>query len=479
MIIDRTGKITNINDLENAINNIEKKIKEIEFEFNLYESKLNELYNDLNQDHILKKGTISKSKKKLSGPLINFLKKLFNKLLYPPLANLFETQTKFNSNTTKLLNLLREKLNQILLDMKNNFSNNLNIIDDKVEQLNKKLLELNHYRYIEIKNLEHTLNNELINLKAELGNISYTYLFLQKNMQDVIEKNEVIKKEIYEKNEAIKKEIIKLDSKIEKTKIQLIAFSHLKEKITEESYKKDLSYEKISNQNILKNTLYFNLEDKLRGSEEEIANRQYIYLEHLKNCQPVLDIGCGRGEMLEHLKNYGIEAIGIDSNHIMVEFCLSKKLNAIKGDALTYLSNIEDNSLGAIFASHFIEHLYPADLLNFLSLSYNKLKPNGLLIMETPNVLGLYSLSQSFYLDITHINPVHPHTLKLLLELLNFNIKKILFLSPWEDNIQLASLPDKIYQGEHAEIYRLIQENFTKLNEILFAPRDYAIIAEK
>lgn len=472
MIIDKRGKITNVNDIQNIETSEQKQQSQRVNNLSLFEPKLNELYNKINQNHILHRYIIKKSSKKFIGFFINIFKKLLNRLLYPTFANLFEIQNEFNSTAIQLLNALREKINYALIDMHDKFSNNFDQTNLNIEQVDKKLLELNHHRYMEIKNIENIVHNEFLNLKTELANIIYTYIFLQKNVQELISKYEIISNKIVNLDNRIKQEV-------EKIKIQLIGLSQLQESLAIQSNKQNSVGEVSNEENLMEDTLYFNLEDKLRGDEYEIAYRQYRYIEYFRNNMPVLDVGCGRGEMLTHLKNNGIEAIGIDSNQFMVDYCLSKDLKVIRANAISYLSGMENSSLGAIFASHFIEHLCPKDLLKFLSLSYNKLKKDGILIMETPNVLGLYTISQSFYLDITHVNPVHPHTLKLILGLLGFKIIDALMLSQWDDGIKLASLPSKIYNMQDADVFQLIEKNFSNLNEILFAPRDYAIIARK
>jgi O-antigen chain-terminating methyltransferase len=479
MIIDKTGKITNVNDLNNSGISIEKKTKEIIDELSLFQAKLNELYDEINKGYILEKNLIKKSSKRFTGSFINLLKRVLNKCFYPPLAYLFETQNKFNSNITKLLNSLREELDQILSKVRDDYSNRINKISNDIEQVNKKLLELNHYRYTEIKNVEHLFHTEIPNIKAELSNIVYTYFFLQKNVQELISKYEMLRRELQEGDEILRREIHKCETEIKKNNIQIIALSNLKKSISEGTSKEEVFYRNAKTNDSLADSIYFNLEDKLRGSEEEIAFRQHYYLEYLRECQPVLDVGCGRGEMLLQLRDNNIQAFGIDSNTLMVEYCLSKNLNVVKGDAIPYLISLNDKALGAIFASHFIEHLSSSDLMTFLTAAYNKLKEEGILIIETPNVLGLYTLSRSFYLDITHVNPIHPNTLELLLELLNFKIIKKIFFSEWDESLQLHSLPNMMFDENYKDVFKLIQSNFTKLNEIIFAPRDYAIIAKK
>src|SRR5436190_1203740 len=73
---------------------------------------------------------------------------------------------------------------------------------------------------------------------------------------------------------------------------------------------------------------YVGFEDQFRGSPEEIRRRVEEYLPVFANATDVLDVGCGRGEFLELLREHGIRARGIDVNPAMVDVCLGKGLEA-------------------------------------------------------------------------------------------------------------------------------------------------------
>ena len=59
-------------------------------------------------------------------------------------------------------------------------------------------------------------------------------------------------------------------------------------------------------------------EDVFRLSEDVIRERQRPYVSLLEGRQPVLDVGCGRGEFLELLRADGIAARGVDLDPGMV-----------------------------------------------------------------------------------------------------------------------------------------------------------------
>ena len=66
---------------------------------------------------------------------------------------------------------------------------------------------------------------------------------------------------------------------------------------------------------------YRSFEDVFRGPEERIRAVLEPYVELLRGHEPVLDAGCGRGELLGLLRDAGIEARGVDSDPGMVERC--------------------------------------------------------------------------------------------------------------------------------------------------------------
>ena len=132
-----------------------------------------------------------------------------------------------------------------------------------------------------------------------------------------------------------------------------------------------------------KGNVYRGFEDIFRGAEAFIAERQARYVPLLEGHGPVLDVGCGRGELLQRLSGASILARGIDSDLGMVERCRAKGLDATQAEAIAYLHDVEPGSLGAIVALQVIEHLPYETLLEFLRLSHSRLRQGGRFIVET------------------------------------------------------------------------------------------------
>ena len=93
---------------------------------------------------------------------------------------------------------------------------------------------------------------------------------------------------------------------------------------------------------------YVGFEDQFRGTQDDIRDRVREYLPIFKGASDVLDVGCGRGEFLELLREHGIRARGIDANGAMVDVCREQGLDATHADALAYLEAQPDGSLGGI-----------------------------------------------------------------------------------------------------------------------------------
>lgn len=215
----------------------------------------------------------------------------------------------------------------------------------------------------------------------------------------------------------------------------------------------------------LLDSLYFSLEDVLRGTPEQIKEQVKIYLPFLQKARiesDILDVGCGRGEWLAVLRDSGFKARGIDTNRILVELCRDLSLDVVEAEALSYLRSLADGSLSAVTAFHFAEHLPLETLVRFLDEAGRTLKPGGLLILETPNPENLLVGSCNFYLDPTHKNPLPMPTLKLLVEARGFRCEEV---------VKLHAI-----NAEKIEVKDQLTSHF---NHYLYGPMNYAVVARK
>jgi 2-polyprenyl-3-methyl-5-hydroxy-6-metoxy-1,4-benzoquinol methylase len=223
---------------------------------------------------------------------------------------------------------------------------------------------------------------------------------------------------------------------------------------------------------------YYVFEERFRGSRENILQHQTNFIGYFANCTNVLDIGCGRGEFLELAKDKGISARGIDVNEDMINFCKSKGLDVELKDAIEALEEIEDKALDGIFISQVVEHLNPDYLINMLNLCNRKMKYGFYIIIETVNPLSLFSFA-NFYIDLSHVKPVHPETLKFLVNTVGFRDIETKFSSPVSSEMKLQKLPNLEDQNENRSMIEISNQNIDMINNALYGAQDYAVIGKK
>jgi SAM-dependent methyltransferase len=208
---------------------------------------------------------------------------------------------------------------------------------------------------------------------------------------------------------------------------------------------------------------YFAYESRMRGSVDAIRARQRPYVEVLRDSAPVLDVGCGRGELLGLLRAAGVEARGIDADADMVAYARGDGLDVEQADAVAYLDALADASLGGIFMGQVVEHLPASTLAHVLELALRKLRRGGTFVAETINPLSPLAL-RNYFADLTHAQPLVPDTLELLARQVGFVEVEVRFLNEPADRLTEPDDP-------------VIAANVRRLNELLFGPLDYALVA--
>jgi trans-aconitate methyltransferase len=230
---------------------------------------------------------------------------------------------------------------------------------------------------------------------------------------------------------------------------------------------------------------YVQFEDRFRGSQHEIRARVEDYLPILANTSDVVDIGCGRGELLALLKERGITARGVDANPAMVELCRSRGLNVEQGDGLSYLQRQKDSCLGGLTAIQVVEHFAPGYLASFLETSFHKMRPGAPLLLETINPACWMAFFETYLRDLTHRQPLHPDTLKHLVQASGFTNVDVQFRAPVADADRLdkvhdsSGVPTADMARPLSELAGAINAHADKLNRLLFSSMDYVVVARR
>ena len=219
---------------------------------------------------------------------------------------------------------------------------------------------------------------------------------------------------------------------------------------------------------------YAAFEDRHRGTPEEVKAKQAGYVDLFHRAPgKILDLGCGRGEFLELLGQAGLEAYGIDLNPDSAAEVRDKGLTAEAADGLDHLAGLADESLGGLFMAQVIEHLPLPRLTALLEQAFRVLKPGGVIIAETINPQTLATFAGAFYIDPTHIKPIHPEGARFLLEASGFREVEIIPVNPFPEGAKLERI-DLNMAGVDA-----LNRNFGRLNDLLYGHQDYAAAGVK
>lgn len=443
---------------------------------------LNEIYNKM----IISQSNFFNINSKLEGFYSEFIASLDSKIRI-----IINKQDTINKDNKKIIECLESKIEEILFKQAEIENTNkelystLLLKQSYIEDLDKKIeeLESNQFKY-----------EDLIVEKDKLIQIfSDRFEALDRNYEELrhftCNNFDSVKKSTEDTNNIIRELTISINENREqisrtmdsyKSDIAYLTFKYNKiesknknslDKFTNTSKVHELTNEKDLDTDID----YFLFENQFRGSEAYIKDTQRQYLRYFEKYSSILDIGCGRGEFLELLAENSIEAKGVDIYEDFVLYCKQKGLDVTHSDAIDYLLNINDNSLGGIFIGQVVEHLDKSYLLKLLQLCYQKMKIGSSILIETPNPTMLSTFSNSFYIDLSHIKPVHPQTLHYLLSYYGFKNIEIIY----NEYSKLSNKLPNIASDIKIQNIEELNMGIDTINNLLFGYQDYTIVAKK
>ncbi len=183
------------------------------------------------------------------------------------------------------------------------------------------------------------------------------------------------------------------------------------------------------------------LQEAVRTVELATQEQQSPYVQLFRGLSPVVDLGCGRGEFLELLKQSEIDAYGVDSDPVACHAARHKHLTVLQGDLFDHLRQLPERSLGGVFAARVIEYL-PSNLrLDLIHLCATRLKPDGVIVIETINPESDFPFGRNSRTDPSHLRPIYPEILKSMLDSSGFREARICVLAPRVAN--LASVTEE------------------------------------
>ena len=134
----------------------------------------------------------------------------------------------------------------------------------------------------------------------------------------------------------------------------------------------------------------------------------------------ILELGCGRGFLLEYLNNLGYKNLkGIDISEEQIKISQEKGFDVKVANAIEYLEK-NNSKFKMIFALDFVEHFFKEELIPLFEAIFNNLDEGGTLIIHTPNGQAIIS-PRMVYGDLTHLTIFTPDSAMQILRLVGFD----------------------------------------------------------
>ncbi|MEJ7584351.1 MAG: class I SAM-dependent methyltransferase [Acidimicrobiales bacterium] len=218
------------------------------------------------------------------------------------------------------------------------------------------------------------------------------------------------------------------------------------------------------------------LADAIRGTRDEVRAEVEAFVADVMAIgaiAPVVDLGCGRGEWLEVLRDHGVEAYGVDTSQRAASAAVDRGLDVRVGDGAAHLAGLAESSLAAVTAFHLIERLDSGSLVDLVDRALVALRPGGLLILATANPTALDVGAAELWLDPGARRPVHPRLLELLVLARGFTEAEVRWLRPVDPVTELRM--EDFAGVADVRAAALVD----RLNRVLAGPRAYALVARK
>jgi 2-polyprenyl-3-methyl-5-hydroxy-6-metoxy-1,4-benzoquinol methylase len=288
-------------------------------------------------------------------------------------------------------------------------------------------------------------SNFMDNIRQLSESISSTENSLKNDIDQVAGSITTVESVIKDDIQNITKKVLNYSRSLIDQERRLVQFLNEARKRLPEPFSREQLDNLVSEESHMHDAMYAAFEDHFRGTREDIKERQKVYLPYIEKVMQqidggvILDVGCGRGEWLELLKEEGHEARGVDINRVMVSECADRALDVVESDVIEYLRAQKANSFSVITGFHIVEHLPYSALIKLFDESLRVLRSGGIVIYETPNPENLIVGAHYFYTDVSHINPLVPSSLQFLVEQRGFGKVEIKRLHKYSDHHEVLT----------------------------------------
>jgi predicted SAM-dependent methyltransferase len=180
----------------------------------------------------------------------------------------------------------------------------------------------------------------------------------------------------------------------------------------------------------------------LKKKERKLRRLASIYLENadVKTHHKILDVGCGKGELICRLFNMGYENIAGTDKYLPEAVTYDFNVSVMKKN----LAEIESKSYDVVMMNHVLEHMFNPE--EELRECYRILKNNSFLIIRIPVKNFAWEKYRENWVQLDAPRHFFIHTIKsmqLLAERTGFNMHRIVF-----DSIDFQFVGSELYKKD-------------------------------
>ncbi len=464
-------------DLETTIASLSTQIEPEQPETHFHTTLWNQHLLTLNQTWHVPSTLVLSPPSSLLGKLLSPVKKLILRWIQPSIDVLIQQQNDYNSQVVQTCNGIVDAVNNdAIRKLKAQRELNAKLIQSFngfVELVSSELERLRRELYHHLDKFQSYLDEFQSHLNEFQSHLNKSQVHFDSRLEQIVPRVDELQMIVWtfdRRKEALEIDQILLNQKLE----QVLSIVRDQEQQPADE-KTDA---KLPDQERQHDYQYLLFENIHRGDEATVKKRQADYVAYFQNCAHVLDIGCGRGEFLELLRESDIPGYGVEMNQTMVHHCRQKGLNVEEGDIFSHLQSLPDNSLDGIFIAQVVEHYALKELHHLLKLCFDKLQHQKYVVVETQNPRSLYALSQHFYKDLSHAKPLHPDGLQHLIKTIGFQDAHVEYKTLWEPRFQELDTTNVSDEALRSHIF-VLNKNIRQLNDLIYGYVDYAIIARK
>ena len=169
----------------------------------------------------------------------------------------------------------------------------------------------------------------------------------------------------------------------------------------------------------------------------------------------VVDLGCGRGEMMALLRDAGHDPIGVDLSKRSEEWIAQAGFRFHRMDVLDFLA-VPPVAFDALFSYGLLEHLAPAEFRRLFQLAGENAPPGAEILLATHDPRSLQAHMFPLYSDVSHARLYGAECVTSELEANGFRVRETAPIRQGESLVPASALTPEESRKAYEELGRVL-----------------------